>query len=234
MDSCQDSGNPFAIPDFWRTEHLPQIQDVTTKSPTDCWVLAENGLDLSHDTTEEATECLGYCGGLKLILPDLDHFEYGPLENFEVLDSFSTGLTDDYVDEREPLLENADSIGDVWTSSEIVAQVEAHPGFNSWESFHDGGFKEPRTEFISEQGSVAFDKALVACQTAIRGQSRAQYGAQYGRILQPDPLLMVSVYRQAHARLCSEHVGVIFAWTGQRVHLVSLYGLTPNISGSHR
>lgn len=192
MDSCAESGYPFAIPDLWRTTKLATIQDETTASPTGCWVLTKHGLELGLAVEAEKEGLLGFFGEINLSLPDLDKSGFSPLEDLEAQEPFCPGLTDDSVDERETVSDIVQPFEDIWTCPDVIAQAEAHLEFKSWEVFNDSGFKEPQPEFISERGAIAFDAAVVAHEKAISDRSRAQHG----RILQSEPLLMVSVHNQ--------------------------------------
>lgn len=196
MDSYAESGYPFTIPDSWRTITSAEIQDEKIASPADCWVLTNHGLDFGLDVEGKNEPLSGFFGAINFSIPDLDELEFRTLENLEPQEeSFTPELTDDSIDERENISVIAQPIEeDVWLCPDVIAQVELHPKFKSWEVFNDSGFKEPQPEFISERGAIAFDAAVIAHehQEAIGDQSRAKYG----RILQSDALLKVGVYHQ--------------------------------------
>lgn len=193
MDSHGEAGYPFTLPDLWRTTNLATIQDEEIAGPTDCWVLAKHGLDLRLDVEGENEDLFRIFADIDFSLPDLDKLEFRPLEDLELQESFSSGLTDDSADERETVSEIVQPIEeDIWLCPEVIAQVEPHQEFKSWEVFNDSGFREPRSEFISERGSIAFDAAVIAHEEAIGDSCQAKCG----RILQSDPLLTVSLHNQ--------------------------------------
>lgn len=189
MDPDEECEYAFAIPDFWRITNSATFQDETTPCPTSCWAFTKAGLDLGLDAEGEKEGLLGWFEDLDFRLPDLAQLETTPLVDLEAQESISPSITDDSVDESEPLIEVFDLTEDIWLCPEVVSYVKVHREFKSWEVFNDSGFKEPQPEFISERGSTAVDAAVIAYGIAINDQSRAKYG----RIVHSGPLLMVSI-----------------------------------------
>ena len=179
----------FAVPDLWRVTNTAAFQDETTSCPASCWAFTKIGLDLGLDAVGKKEGLLGWFDELNFSLPHLAQLESTPLEDLEAQESFSPSLTDDSVDESEPLIEFSDPTEDIWSCPEVVSHVKTRREFKSWEVFNDSGFNEPQPVFISERGSVAVDAAVIAYVTAINDQSRAKCG----RIVHSGPLLMVSI-----------------------------------------
>ena len=196
MDSHEEPGYPFAIPDLWHTIQPPDIRSGKAASPPDCWVLTKHGLDLGLDVVGKNDELSEFFGAIDFGVPDLDELEFTPLEDLESQkESFTPELSDDSANERENVPVIAQPVEeDIWLCPDVIAQVELHPKFKSWEIFNDGGFKEPQPAFISERGPIAFDAAVNAHEheEAIGDQSRAKFG----RILQSALFLKVGVHRQ--------------------------------------
>jgi hypothetical protein len=188
MGSEEESGDAFAIPDYWRTTDLPIIEDETTANATGCWILTKPDLDVGPDAQRETDDPSGCFGGLTFEFPALAPVEYISLDDLETSESSTPDLSDDSVDERESLSEVADPIEDACSKPELIPQDDAQLQVKSWEVFNDCQFKESRTELLSERGSTAFDAAVIARGQTINSQSEAKYG----RIIHSGPLLMVS------------------------------------------
>ena len=220
MNSYEESGCAFDIPDLWRTANLVAIQEGASGSPIgDCWVLTKHGLDLGLDVEAEKVDQLEYLGDLNFDFPDLDRPIYSSLEDLEAQESISPEPTDESVDERDPALQLAGPTEDIWSYPDVIDQVETQLKVKSWEAFYDSGFEEPQLGFISERGSIALDAAINAHDKATNAQSQAEPG----RILLSRPLLTVSVYDLDKSLTFIEaYVGAIFTWPRQRVSLVPL------------
>lgn len=198
MDSCAESGYPFAIPDLWQITNLATIQDEKVASSTGCWVLAQHGPDLGLDAEGKNENLSGFFEAISFSIPDLDELEFRPLEKLEPQeDSSPPELTDDSVDEREIVSDIAQPPieEDIWLCPDLTAQVKPHRKFKSWEIFNNSGFKEPQPEFISERGAIAFDAALIAHEAT---GDRAP--AKRVKIIKSDPFLTVGVHNQVEVR----------------------------------
>lgn len=196
MDSHEESGYPFAIPDLWHTIQSPEIPSGKVVSPTDCWVLTKHGLDLGLDVAGKNDDLSGFFGAIDFSIPDIDELEFTSLDDFESQEeSFTPELSVDSADEREnvPVIAQATE-EDIWLCPDVTAQVEPHPKLKSWEIFNDSGFKEPQPSFISERGPIAFDAAVIAHEH--EGAIGDKSGAKVGKILQSAPFLKVGVHRQ--------------------------------------
>ena len=197
MDSYEEAGYPFTVPDLLRSTNLATFQDEKIATPTHCWILAKHGLDWGLEVEGENQELFGFSGGVNFSIPDLEKLEFSPLEDLEPQDPFSPVLTtDDSVDERGNISDVATAqpiVEDICLYPDVIAQAEKHRELKSWELFYDSEFKEPQPGFISERGAVAFDTAVITHEKVISDRSHAKYG----RILQSDPLLTVSVHNQA-------------------------------------
>lgn len=193
MDTFEEFGHPFTIPDLWGRRHPEAIEEkITGSSASDCWVLTKHGIDLGLDAEGEEVDRLINFENLNVKLPDLDNFKYDSLDNLEAHESLSPELTDGSIDERESILEISEPTEDIWSHPDVVATVWPDKKIQSWEAFNDGGFKEPRLDFISERGSLVFDAVVAAHEKATSDQS----GTKKGRVMQSRPLLLVSLHDQ--------------------------------------
>lgn len=199
MDSYEESGYPFAIPDLWRTTNSPAIQEKKIASPIDCWVLANYSLDLGLDLKGKNEDLPEFFEKVDFSLPNLDEPEFRPLEDLGLHPvSLSPELSDDSLDESETSSDFAQPIeGDTSLCQEVITRAGEHLKLKSWELFNNGGFEEPRSQFISERGAIAFDAAVIAHDE----DTGAMCGGKCGRILQSGPLLTVSVHNRVEIRL---------------------------------
>lgn len=110
-------------------------------------------------------------------LPDLETFQFGPVEDF---DSLQDSTVSAVPTQQAPESEAADN--DTWKEAADLGPAREHVKFHTWEAFEKPGFQEPRHAYIAEAGPDAFDAALVRMQ-------HMDPAKQAGRIVRADILL---------------------------------------------
>lgn len=180
MEESDEDGNPFAIPDLWKPSLFDPAQIVTGCLQTEKWDALNNGTDMGQDFPSEEDTIFKAFHCLDLALPDLSSFEYGPLETPVTVES-SYESTNDSTDDTESVEE------DPWSDVNLLFWSDKPSEFKSWEIFYDKGFKEPRTAYISEGGSLALDAAL---QLDTCGTENAP-NKRNGRVVKSTPMLRV-------------------------------------------
>lgn len=92
-----------------------------------------------------------------LKLPDLDSFQFGPLEPLEQLDSAAVSSIGDHEAKYEVVPEED---GDIWDLTLDLAPAGTGVKYYTWEAFQTGEYVEPVSEYISERGDNVFDAAI--------------------------------------------------------------------------
>ena len=156
MDETQEIEDAFAISGFRQNLSLAEFSNEEISTETDLWSLKEYINDVADDILTVGDGISIDFQVLDCRLPVLESFEYGPLENLGALESSSATATDESVDEGESPKEH------LWSTAKLLTQSEPLSQFKSWEVFHDRGFKEPQTTYLSEGGPLAFCAAISA------------------------------------------------------------------------
>ena len=177
----EDEGNPFAITGIWSTSNFAHYEINLPFSVTEPWYNVRNDTPLDQGIEAEGNRVLEDIGCLKLALPDLSNFKYGQLESLEVLETFSVASTERATDGEDPVED------DPWIAPHPLASQQ-HPGFKSWEIFHDEKFKESRTVYFSEGGPDVFDAAL-----KLNLHSSNAFHQKKQTIIDSDPFLKVRI-----------------------------------------
>ncbi|KAB2573068.1 hypothetical protein DBV05_g8260 [Lasiodiplodia theobromae] len=167
----EEHNDAFAVRDLWRPSRfaLPDLQRDATLFP-------ELELDINHikiDNPYAPTKSLEQ----DLRLPDLDSFQYGPLEDLDPLQESTVSAVPA---QAQPQDEAQDD--DVWRDAAAQGPIKDSVRFHTWESFEKPGFQEPSHSYIAEAGPEAFDAALLRMQET--DPSKAA-----GRIVRSDILL---------------------------------------------
>ncbi|KAI9833727.1 MAG: hypothetical protein M1838_005563, partial [Thelocarpon superellum] len=145
-----DYGTPFAIPDLWKPSSLSQ-EDTQTST-----VLLSR-LDLDGDSVlleEHSWRKLPDFGAYQL-----DHFQWGPLQDLGRLSDVSTTSDANSVHVVEPRRETSE---DPWIIAGRPLDDEAPAAPPSWDTFLDPTSTDPPTPYLSEAGPKAYDAILQA------------------------------------------------------------------------
>lgn len=180
MEESDEDGNAFAIPDLWKPSLFDPAQIETGCLQTEKWDAWNNGIDLGQDFPSEGDAIFKAFHCLDLALPDLSSFEYGPLETPAIVESLYESA-DDSTEDTESVEE------DPWSAVNLLTCSDKPSECKGWEIFYDKGFKEPRTAYFSEGGSLALDAALRLDRC---GTDNAQ-NIRSGRVVQSTPMLRV-------------------------------------------
>lgn len=180
MEESDEDGNAFAIPNLWKPSLFEPFQIQSDSLQTEIWDTLNNGIDLGEEFRSEGDSIFKSSHGLSLTLPDLSSFQYGPLKTPTSVEPLYESI-DDTTEDAESVEENPWSDANLWIQSSRPSE------FRSWEIFYDKAFKEPRTAYLSEGGSLAFDAALCLHPLGT-DNSLPQYN---GRVVKSAPMLRV-------------------------------------------
>ncbi|KAK8187859.1 Spc98 family-domain-containing protein [Phyllosticta capitalensis] len=156
IDIDQDN-DAFAVPALWRSSRfaLPDLESASTLFP-------EPELDINRikvDNPYAPSKDPQY----DLRLPDLDSFQYGPLEDLDsVQESTLSSLPTSQPEETETLEE------DIWKIATDLGPTHRDIKFHTWEFFEKPGFKEPGHGYLAEAGPEAFDEAVAQAKDTTR------------------------------------------------------------------
>lgn len=92
-----------------------------------------------------------------LKLPDLDHFQFGPLESLEQLDSAAVSSVGEHKTVHGAAPEDGE---DLWNLALDLWPANKDVHYYTWEAFQTGGYEEPVSAYISERGDNVFDAAI--------------------------------------------------------------------------
>ncbi|MCJ1287977.1 hypothetical protein MMC26_007330 [Xylographa opegraphella] len=163
-------GNFFAVPELWKPS-----------------VFAANADHFINSSVENIFGCnetsFGFSNEAKLVLPDLENFQYGSFEDLSRSESSSISLNDENLEGSIPEVTE-----DVWAFSGVVDPLPHAQEPRTWERFYNRDAIE-KSPYLSEAGPRAFDAALVA---GIYTGS-AEDDTLETRIVQSDPLLAALV-----------------------------------------
>lgn len=202
MHDHEETGNAFAIPDLWEKSALADVGRYVNHAFTENEgaLCAPSSLDGGNERSIPTLAFPVYPAvgeylptsfpfppskDLDFHIPDLISFEYGPLENLGnpelSLASSVNGSTGSFScqDQEEE---------DVWSATQIFAPGPEPAEFKSWDRFYAKAVKEPRTAYISEAGSSAFDAALTSKFTGSNSMLSPELA---GCVLPSGPLLTV-------------------------------------------
>ncbi|KAL9108907.1 MAG: hypothetical protein Q9187_008234, partial [Circinaria calcarea] len=140
-----DHSDPLAATDPWRIPDFPSGTWETEK-------LIVEGLD-KLDIYDERYNITALSKHLELHLPDLDLFEYGPVDSISAPESISAPLEDEI---QQPIV-TADE--DVWSLIRHDKSATQMQELRTWEKFYNHASKEPST-YISEAGPRVLDAVL--------------------------------------------------------------------------
>ncbi|MCJ1393882.1 hypothetical protein MMC18_006758 [Xylographa bjoerkii] len=139
----EQKGDFFAIPDLWKLSDFATTADNPVIHGLEGLALA--GLNAGiYSFLEEA----------KLILPDLESFQYGLLQDLSSIESSS--ISSD-CEKQEGLIEEADE--DVWAFAGNVYLTDSGQDSKTWERFYKRDITE-KSPYLSEAGPRTFDAAL--------------------------------------------------------------------------
>ncbi|KAK8172668.1 LOW QUALITY PROTEIN: Spc98 family-domain-containing protein [Phyllosticta citrichinensis] len=145
----EQNNDAFAVPELWRSSRfaLPDLESSAT-------LFREPELDINSievDNPYAPSKNPEY----NLRLPDLETFQYGPLEDLDsVQESTVSSLPTQQTEENETIEE------DIWRLATDLGPVHRDIKFYTWESFEKPGFKEPTHPYLAEAGPEAFDQAV--------------------------------------------------------------------------
>ncbi|KAF2502619.1 hypothetical protein BU16DRAFT_449318 [Lophium mytilinum] len=108
-----------------------------------------------------------------LRLPDLETFQFGPLPDPSIPDESTTQPDTELQEEEE----------DIWKIAFDLGPADKDIAFYTWESFENPERSEPRSAYISESSTDAFDAALQELPQEDGGRKGA------GRVVKPNVLL---------------------------------------------
>ncbi|KAK7523364.1 Spc98 family-domain-containing protein [Phyllosticta citriasiana] len=154
IDIEQDN-DAFAVPELWRSSRfaLPDLESSTT-------LFHEPELDI-NSTQVDNPYAPSKNPQYDLRLPDLENFQYGPLEDLEsVQESTVSSLPTQQLEESETIEE------DIWRLATDLGPVHRDIKFYTWESFEKPGSREPAHPYIAEAGPEAFDQAVAQAKDA--------------------------------------------------------------------
>jgi hypothetical protein len=170
MDAYDDdnANDPFALSDPWKPSKFmfearsPIIRDL---QELDCQKQSVEPLDISI--------------GVKLVFPDLDSFNYGPLDATTPTDSSSISLH-----EKDTGDDQVAEDSDFWlvAGTEEISEVYS---LQTWERFYDRTYQEPLI-YLSEAGPRVFDAVLLDIPTLI---DSSEVDSHEQAIIHVDPLL---------------------------------------------
>ncbi|KAL0264832.1 hypothetical protein SLS55_000785 [Diplodia seriata] len=167
----EEHTDAFAVRDLWRPSRfaLPDLQADATLFP-------DLELDINHikvDNPYAPKKSLEH----DLHLPDLDTFQYGPLDD---LDSLQESTLSAVPAQHPPQPELPDD--GIWNDAAALGPIKDNVKFHTWEAFGKPGFQEPTHAYIAEAGPEAFDAALLRMH-------EADPSKEAGRIVRSDILL---------------------------------------------
>ncbi|GME42793.1 Spc97/Spc98 [Neofusicoccum parvum] len=204
----EEHTDAFAVRDLWRPSRfaIPDLQAGGTLFP-------ELQLDITQikvDNPYAPSKSLEH----DLRLPDLDTFQYGPLDE---LDSLQEPTASTLPTQQPPAGEAQHD--DLWEDSADLGPINDNVKFHTWEVFETPGFEEPRHPYIAEAGPEVFDAALVRMQ-------ELDSSKQAGRVVRPD-ILLGSLFNLGLGRSSVlfryEHMRNTFA---QAIHDARMSGFT--------
>ncbi|KAF2089681.1 hypothetical protein K490DRAFT_36786 [Saccharata proteae CBS 121410] len=102
-----------------------------------------------------------------LRLPELDVFQFGPLEDLESIHESTLSL------DTEKLPPEPESDENLWKIALDLGPTSKDVKFNTWEEFEMSGHRERTPAYISEAGPATFDAVLEA-KFAAEGKSKDQ------------------------------------------------------------
>ncbi|KAF2817640.1 uncharacterized protein BDZ99DRAFT_565355 [Mytilinidion resinicola] len=108
-----------------------------------------------------------------LHLPDLETFQFGSLSDPSIPDESTTQPDTELQEEKE----------DIWKIAFDLGPADKDIAFYTWESFENPGSNEPRSAYISEASTDAFDAALQELSQENGGHKGAE------RVVKPIVLL---------------------------------------------
>ncbi|OJD34405.1 gamma-tubulin complex component gcp6 [Diplodia corticola] len=169
--NIEEHTDAFSVRRLWRPSRftLPDLQPDATLFP-------ELELDVNAikiDNPYAPTKSLEH----DLRLPDLDTFQYGPLDD---LDSVQESTESAAPAQHLPQPEAPDD--QIWEDAAALAPARDDVRFHTWEAFEKPDFQEPMHAYIAEAGPEAFDAALLRMQ-------EADPSKEAGRIVRSDILL---------------------------------------------
>lgn len=165
MDICNDGndgndGEAFSLSDLWKASKFTSEAERPTIHSLEklgkCRTLQLNSYctaKLLKDCRENGQRGFGSTKTLELRFPDLETFQYGPLDNVSASEA-STIFSLDEEPEKAEISQN-----DIWVDVGSHKSPPRDQWLKTWEAFHDPSFKEPLT-YISEAGPRVFDAAL--------------------------------------------------------------------------
>ncbi|KAL8942767.1 MAG: hypothetical protein Q9216_001452 [Gyalolechia sp. 2 TL-2023] len=166
MGNVLENGDAFAIPDFGGKSPLSFSEVQLSTNTTSLLGLSAN---------QESNNALVVLQHISSALPSLEVpsddplqtfknfgtdqqdtalFSYGPLEDIEPLEDFSSSS------ESGEIVASDDALEGLWSAKAIFEPRKLQVEFKSWENFHDKSFREPRNAYISEAGPRVFDAAI--------------------------------------------------------------------------
>ena len=175
----------FAVPELWKPSdfaantnnlvihNLEEFGRSCRDAPYEC-------LAVCQDFDGRDVRSLAFLDEAKLALPDLETFQYGPLQDLSSSESSSISL--DY-EKPEGSIQEAEE-EDVWAFAGNVDLTGCAQNLRTWERFYKRDIIE-KTPYLSEAGPRALDAALVfGNDTATSGEHISKT-----RIVRSDPLL---------------------------------------------
>lgn len=194
----REDGEAFALPDLWKASKFcpeaesPIIYGLEEIGKCCSWALIPiPPLTVAQGHHESRKQVLGSTKTIQLRFPDLETFEYGPLDDVSASESSAVSLHGDEQETAEALKY------DVWIDVRSDHGPSKDRCLKTWEAFYDPSFKEPIT-YVSEAGPRIFDAALLNSPTLLNPDNNSLSSS---RALSTDPvikaLLQLSVGRQS-------------------------------------
>lgn len=188
MDTRDELGRPFDIPDLWSKSFFEGL-DLETSSfliedlETRLWQLEQSCEELN---------CIKLpLLGLEPTIPELDgsgllSHETSPFKPLEDLGSLESSVSS--VSSRSDVtLDQADVVDDdIWSAPEFLSLGKPPRQAKTWESFYDEEFQPSRTSYVSEAGPEVFD-SILAWHDSKQGDRASEHLPKH--ILKSDPLL---------------------------------------------
>ena len=185
MDTQDELGRPFDIPDLWKKSSFGDFDLETGK------VLIED-LDTRLWQLEQSCEDLSCTKipllGLEPPLSELDgpgllSHETSPLKPLEDLGSLESSISSlsDVALDQEDIADD-----DIWSDPDFLSLEKPPRQAKTWELFYDEGFEPSRTSYVSEAGPEVFD-AILAWHGSKHGNQASEHPPKH--ILKSDPLL---------------------------------------------
>lgn len=176
MDEINESDGAFALPDLWNPSSFANLHDKTGAQLIDKWDVLNSQIDNDEASFTEKYNISNFSKfSLCLSCPDITSSDYRPWQALEASGSSCEGPASDSIEEGAINVLEAETVNDdPWSDVDLLISIEKSRKCWSWELFYDKTFKEPRTIYWSEGGTLAIDAALCLADHSINGFPRKE------------------------------------------------------------